>query len=259
MENASKALLIAGGVLIALMILGALLLMFNNLSAYQDYNDQTTKEAQIIKFNNQFDTYNRDNVRGSDLYSLLNKVIDYNRRKSFAGTGSSDQGQEIGYEPMTIKYTLDGKQKNFTYDDTNRIFTGEFADFTLNDKTTNKLKNQFDSKLNETYATKENMLSLAEGIANLYDKTTDKEKIYAISLWNRYIKSTYKVPGDNNSERIPHYSSIINNNADIRNTIHSYYEYTQFKRAYFNCTNIVYNNTSGRVIQMDFKFTGRFN
>ena len=82
MENASKALLMAGSVLIALMIIGALLLMFNNLSSYQEADVQTTREAQVLEFNNQYETYNRKNVRGSDLYSLLNRVVDYNKRKS---------------------------------------------------------------------------------------------------------------------------------------------------------------------------------
>ena len=44
MENASKALLMAAGVLIALIIIGALLLMFNNLSNYQETNTQNTRE-----------------------------------------------------------------------------------------------------------------------------------------------------------------------------------------------------------------------
>ena len=47
MENASKALLMAAGVLIALIIIGALLLMFNNLSNYQETNTQNTRESQI--------------------------------------------------------------------------------------------------------------------------------------------------------------------------------------------------------------------
>ena len=38
MENASKALIMAGGILIALLVLGALLLMINNLSDYQKSN-----------------------------------------------------------------------------------------------------------------------------------------------------------------------------------------------------------------------------
>lgn len=259
MENASKALIMAGGVLIALLIIGALLLMFNSLTSYQEVGVQNTKEAQVIEFNNQYVTYNRNDVRGSDLYSLLNNVIDYNRRKSSSGTGASDQGQYIAYEPMTISYTFNGKQDKLTFDGTNRIFTGEYANFTLDDKTSNKLDNQFKSKLTETYASKENMLSLASGISNLYDKTSDKDKLSAISLWNKYIKEEYKVTGSNNQEKVNKYNSEINNREDIKNAIYTYYEYTMFKRAYFKCTGTNYNNQTGRIIKMEFEFTGKFN
>ena len=80
MENASKALIIAGSVLIALMIIGALLLMFSNLSNYQGTDTQGTREAQVVEFNNQFETYNRNDIRGSDMISLMNRVVDYNTR-----------------------------------------------------------------------------------------------------------------------------------------------------------------------------------
>lgn len=45
MENASKALLIAASVLIALLIIGALTLMFNNLTRYQNVGTDNEKEA----------------------------------------------------------------------------------------------------------------------------------------------------------------------------------------------------------------------
>ena len=61
MENATRALTMAGGILIALMILGALFLMFNNLSSYQNQNDTSTKSTQIAEFNNQFEPYNKVN------------------------------------------------------------------------------------------------------------------------------------------------------------------------------------------------------
>ena len=61
MENASKALIMAASVLIALMIIGALILMFNGLSSYQEVGQQNTREDQVIAFNSQFETYNRKN------------------------------------------------------------------------------------------------------------------------------------------------------------------------------------------------------
>lgn len=105
MENASKALIMAGSVLIALMIIGALLLMFNNLSNYQNTGTQSTKETQIVEFNNQYETYNRNSVRGTELITLLFQTVDYNKRESTAGTGNN-QGQYLAYEPITITFNL---------------------------------------------------------------------------------------------------------------------------------------------------------
>ena len=100
MENASKALVMAGSVLIALMIIGALILMFNNLFSYQQINQTDKRTDQTIEFNNQFETYNREEVRGSELYSLLNRAIDYNRKNLTEGTG---------FTTIKVTFTFGGK------------------------------------------------------------------------------------------------------------------------------------------------------
>ena len=80
MENASKALLMAGGVLIALLIIGSLVMMFANLQDYQNSQDISAKQSQIAKFNNQFEPYNRNNVSLNELKSLYNKIISNNKK-----------------------------------------------------------------------------------------------------------------------------------------------------------------------------------
>ena len=80
MENASKALIMAGGILIALMILGALMLMFGNLSSYQKQNDETKKDSQIAEFNNQFVPYDKDNITLMELKTLYNKIESNNSK-----------------------------------------------------------------------------------------------------------------------------------------------------------------------------------
>ena len=80
MENASRALVMAGGILIALIILGALLLMFNNLSSYQNANDASEKISQIAEFNNQFEPYNKNNLTLMELKSVYNKIQSNNTR-----------------------------------------------------------------------------------------------------------------------------------------------------------------------------------
>lgn len=37
-----------------------------------------------------------------------------------------------------------------------------------------------------------------------------------------------------------------------------YYEYVQFKRAKFDCVETEYNQQTGRIVKMKFKFTGKF-
>ena len=80
MENASRALIMAGGILIALMILGALMLLFNNLSSYQNQNDLTEEQAQLANFNKQYLAYDRDNLTLMDMKSLYNKIQSHNQR-----------------------------------------------------------------------------------------------------------------------------------------------------------------------------------
>lgn len=153
MENASKALVMAGSVLIALLIIGALLLMFNNLSSYQGAGTQETRETQVIEFNNQFETFNRKNVRGSDLYSLLNKVVDYNRRKSTKGTGGQDEGQYLAYQPISVTINFDGKTRMFSADDQqNRLIMQ--TSYTQSDTT-----NEFETELKKRKRTGRNSIT----------------------------------------------------------------------------------------------------
>ena len=79
MENASKALIMAGSVLIALVIISLLVMFFDNLQSLQK-TELTVEEAQKSEeFNKQYDVYAR-NVYGSEILSLANKIDDYNKR-----------------------------------------------------------------------------------------------------------------------------------------------------------------------------------
>lgn len=152
MENASKALLIAASVLIALLIIGALTLMFNNLTRYQNVGTDNEKEAQVVEFNNQFETYNRKNVRGSDIYSIFNRVIDYNKRKSTQGTGEKNEGQYIAYQPMEVTIDFDGKTREFAADGQTNLLIKRSS------YTQNSTNNQFEKEMKEGIKDVENKL-----------------------------------------------------------------------------------------------------
>lgn len=80
MENASKALMIAGGVLIALIIITMFLLMFNRISNIEKEQEEQTKTEQLASFNAEYEAYNKKIMYGVDVISLINKVAENNEK-----------------------------------------------------------------------------------------------------------------------------------------------------------------------------------
>lgn len=224
MENASKALIIAGSVLIALLIIGALLLMFNNLSSYQKVGDQETREAQVVEFNNQFETYIRKDIRGSDMISLMNRIVDYNVRKA--------NNSEENFTEMKIEiYNID--VKNLQHD------KDEDAPFVI-------VKNSYHQ---------DNIETLLTEVQNLEKKYQSKYITALSSNIDRVKESEEKT-----LEIFPKkfWKNGLNYNQIKQDTI-KYYQYSQFKRVYFDCDidQTQYDKHTGRIIAMKFKCTNK--
>ena len=84
MENASKALVIAGEVLIALLVISLLVFFYNTIKDFRNTEELLQESEQAIEYNKQYDVYYRNNLYGSDILSLANKIYDYNKRESEA-------------------------------------------------------------------------------------------------------------------------------------------------------------------------------
>lgn len=80
MENATKAFIIAGGMLIAMMIVGLLVWGFGLLSRNQKEKVMSESIEQITEFNLKFEAYNKGSVRGYQMISLANLAEDINKR-----------------------------------------------------------------------------------------------------------------------------------------------------------------------------------
>ena len=78
MENASKALLMAGGMLLALLVIGSLVLLFSNLQDYQNKTDASALELQIAKYNSEYEPYNKSGLTLMELKSVYNKIVSNN-------------------------------------------------------------------------------------------------------------------------------------------------------------------------------------
>ena len=88
MENASKALIIAGAILLAILIISLGILIYNQAAGVVNNNAMSQVETQ--QFNQQFTQYDGTNVRGATVNSLLQAVLSNNM-----GADSSDRQVEV--------------------------------------------------------------------------------------------------------------------------------------------------------------------
>lgn len=79
MENASKALIIAGGMLLTILIISVLVMVRNSIGENLSERDKAEATEQLSKFNMKYESYNKD-IRGIDLRSLMNMADDDNSK-----------------------------------------------------------------------------------------------------------------------------------------------------------------------------------
>ena len=90
MENASKALLIAGAILIVILLISLGIYIYSQ--AQQQIDAVNMDEQQVLAFNNKFAPYLGNNITGSQVNALLQQV-----------QASNSQSGNMGYEKITFK------------------------------------------------------------------------------------------------------------------------------------------------------------
>lgn len=237
MENASKALLMAGGILIALLIIGALMLMFNQIGDYEKAQTVDEKDSQLAQFNIDFERYTDDNgIKGTDVISLINKVINYNAKAKNGGTTNS-----VNYN-IKMSVTVSGLKnfnKKYAYDkekDSDSLFTQDEYVFT----NSNELK-----KILDSFSVAESNISIEKLkiLSSVYDSSKNrsdnisniKEKLVEIDS-NKYSSWNGITP-------IP-----------TLDTIKKYRQYSEFKTSTFVISkDSVYED--GQIKDLYFKFS----
>ncbi len=82
MENASKALLIAGSILLALMILSLIVYVSTSTSRMVQAQEEKKATEEIAAFNRQYEAYNKKKMYGTDIITVTNKAIEYNKKEA---------------------------------------------------------------------------------------------------------------------------------------------------------------------------------
>ena len=85
MENASKALIIAGAILLSILIISLGIMVYNN--AQDTVGDANLDQQEIAAFNAQFTPYQGTSVSASQVNSLIQQVLAANQAEQNKGTG----------------------------------------------------------------------------------------------------------------------------------------------------------------------------
>ena len=218
MENASKALLMAGGILIALLIVAGIVLMWSQISSYSDSESGIIKEEQISKFNQQYASYDRNDVLGSDVISVTNKAKNYNEKKPVENY--------VPYKEISI--TVDLKEKN--------AFGGKI----FKSKTYN---------LNDLYNIIEPLRLIEEqyGLSTMQKLSSNYEKLKEETESQKDRKTLQQAIKELLGRTVSGITTL--------EQIEEYREYSEFKISKFNCTNRNYDN--GQIIGLTFTITDK--
>jgi len=80
MENAAKGLVIAGGMLLAIMILTLLVYALTTTSRIEIARAEAERTEELTRFNMEFEAYNKKLIYGIDIISLINKAMENNEK-----------------------------------------------------------------------------------------------------------------------------------------------------------------------------------
>ena len=109
MENASKALIIAGALLISILIISLGVIIYQQAAGV--INNNSMSELEVTQFNEPFESYVGKNIRGANVKALINKI------KTSNSTYQGDDSKTISLDGGGTVTSLDATIKTgSTYD-----------------------------------------------------------------------------------------------------------------------------------------------
>lgn len=255
--NISQALKMAGGILIALIIISTLSYFFKSLIPVQKQIDEIEELEQTAEFNKQYEVYNKSLMLGIDIISVINKA--YSNNMAYIDAYGYSQDIKDNYlidiiidTPVTMQQTLIVKD---VYDEVNGIINENepvIIDVLTLSSTS---KNQIKDKLGlENIDTKYSDVTIQGNLIQkdaTYDTDgnplTPEEKIYIDTDMYEYIikdsvNDLKRNARNNDSTTIAEWGVA---------TLETYAYSLKNKK--FTCTSVINSPQTGRVISMIFR------
>lgn len=213
MDNAAKALLMAGGILIAIIVISLFIMAYSNITQLAQLKADEELRQEIVESNKKYLAFNKTAMYGTDVISILNLVISDNRINNVKA------GEEL-YINVEFKLTKDSIQDTvyqYTLDPSTGIYKSELL---TKDKSSFGAGN-FSFEVNHVYSLSSNLDAI-----NAFLRTADSAE---------ETRRNISTSGDVVTKYTITYSGIAD-----------------FKRKTFKCAKIEYD-ANGRVKNLRFE------
>lgn len=252
MENASKALIMAGSILLTIMVVGLLIYFLGQYRQFPQAQTEAERLAQVSKFNMEYESYDKKKMYGTEVATVVNKVIDNNKKYADQRTGELRKGESNHYIDVEITVNTDIQKYAIQYyevqqpDEETKSYVAEntYREGTIEGYINGDRKKKVKYNLDEKTFTKGQKISLLRG---------NNSNSTVITL-NQTIEKFFK---DANTVRIQLISGPKDapsaTKFDSMNYTEVYSGFTDFKRKYFRCTEIGYDEDTQMVNLLVFE------
>lgn len=276
MENAAKALEMAAGVLLAVIIMSLVAYFFTTLSIWPEQEDEMETAEQLATFNLEYEVYEKKGMYGTDVISCLAKAQS-NNEKYYSG-GSWLSGQAYGQQHwvnvyVNLKSDLTEEMTTYHY---NRDSAGIYQQIVQFNTLTVTMEDAglvfYESPKGNKYTmfTESSTIGggTVENTLNGSSKYINISSNYATEDGKTYNAALYEKSGDdiNVNKETPlqilietagtNLTQIVYNKNSSSLTDWSCVEWKtalyDFKTRRFKCDKIKYNDYSGRVYELYF-------
>lgn len=232
MENASKALIMAGSVLLSILVIALLVYGYTNLSALEQTRQDSQDTVELSEYMARFEQFNRT-LYGSELLSLSNLQEDYNTALRKYGGEEQD-----GYQTVSITVRI----KTATSNSSTYFTPGTYQIETL-------------ANQQETI---ENQISQYEESKREYNNRSVK---YYSQKTNREIAIDFGMDPPTNMVDYDIRTQFLINDRTTQKLMQEIDAYVQLASMYntfrtgkqFKCTNVQYDDYNGRIIAMSYE------
>lgn len=144
MENAAKALEMAAGVLLGVMLMALISYFFSHVGEWPQQDDEIATQEQLAKFNLEYEVYDKKGMYGVDVISCLNKAQSNNEKYAEGNRFLSGNAYGNQYyidvwvsinspleEKLEVRYYDKNQKEVIAYDDDAPLVDGK--ELTMND------------------------------------------------------------------------------------------------------------------------------